>query len=140
MRAAGGGRSGTDGKRKQCASVSEDKLAAKLEKVRQRLSTGASNMIRPGAGMIAWYLSPDRLPVADTQGKLCQRFAARVEEARAEQEAGSNSLGLIFPPPTGKHWRSTNFNRRILQPRRPEGQVAQRRGQQPVDLAQPAAC
>lgn len=34
----------------------------KLEKVRQRLAMGASNMMRPGADLIAWYLNPDRLP------------------------------------------------------------------------------
>ena len=54
-----------DGERQQCESVSEDKLAAKLEKVRQRLATGAANMTKPGANLIAWYLNPDRLPVAD---------------------------------------------------------------------------
>jgi hypothetical protein len=53
-----------DGERQQCESVSEDKLAAKLEKVRQRLSTGAANMTKPGADLIVWYLNPDRLPAA----------------------------------------------------------------------------
>jgi integrase len=75
-----------DGERQQCESVSEEKLAAKLEKVRQRLATGASNMTRPGADLIAWYLNPDRLPMADqwsrkhadTQCRLCQRYAAPV--------------------------------------------------------------
>jgi hypothetical protein len=52
------------GERQQCESVSQDKLAAKLEKVRQRLSTGAANMTRPGADLIAWHLNPDRLLVA----------------------------------------------------------------------------
>ena len=43
-------------------------------------------MTKPGADLIAWYLNPGRLPVADrwlrkhayTQGSLCQRFAAPV--------------------------------------------------------------
>jgi integrase len=47
---------------------------------------------------------------------LAERLAARLEEARAEQEAGTNPLGLIFPSPRGKHWRSSNFNRRVLKP------------------------
>jgi hypothetical protein len=34
-----------DGERRQCASVSDEKLAAKLEKVRQRLAMGASNIL-----------------------------------------------------------------------------------------------
>jgi hypothetical protein len=74
------------GERQQCESVSEEKLATKLEKVGQRLTTGAANMTRPGADLIAWYLNPDRLPVegrwsrkhADSQRRLCQRFAAPV--------------------------------------------------------------
>jgi integrase len=47
---------------------------------------------------------------------LAERLAARIEEARAEQEAGSNPLGLIFPSRRGGYWRSSNFNRRVLQP------------------------
>ena len=31
------------------------------------------------------------------------------------RHAGTNPLGLIFPSPTGKHWRSSNFNRSVLQ-------------------------
>ena len=47
---------------------------------------------------------------------LAERLAARLERARAEQAAGANPLGLVFPSPTGKHWRSSNFNRKVLQP------------------------
>ena len=47
---------------------------------------------------------------------LAERLAARVKEACAERKEGTNSLGLIFPSSTGRHWRSSNFNRRILQP------------------------
>ena len=46
---------------------------------------------------------------------LADRLAGRIEEARAEQAAGTNPLGLIFPSPTGKHWRSSNFNRNVLE-------------------------
>jgi integrase len=45
---------------------------------------------------------------------LARRLAARVEEARAEQAAGANPLGLLFPSPMGKHWRSSNFRRNVL--------------------------
>jgi integrase len=51
--------------------------------------------------------TPDGYPLA---GKL----AARIEQAAAEHQAGTNPLGLIFPSPTGKHWRSSNFNRNVL--------------------------
>jgi integrase len=75
-----------DGDRLQCQAATEDRLAGKLEKVTARLSADAPNMRRPGADLIAHYLGPDRLPVeerwsrkhADTQRRLCERFAAPV--------------------------------------------------------------
>ena len=75
-----------DGRRQQCEAVQEDRLAAKLEKVKIRLEADAPNMRRPGADLIAHYLDPDRLPVeerwsrkyAHTQRRLCERFAAPV--------------------------------------------------------------
>ena len=77
------------GQRKYRQGATEAKLAAKLEKVRERLSAGAANMERPGADLIAYYLDPDRLPVderwsrkhAHTQRRLCERFAAPVINA-----------------------------------------------------------
>ena len=42
----------------QCEAVTEDKLAAKLEKVTERLEADAPNMKRPGADLIAHYLDP----------------------------------------------------------------------------------
>jgi integrase len=47
---------------------------------------------------------------------LAERLAARIEEARAEQEAGTNPLGLLFLSPQGRHLRSSNFERRVLAP------------------------
>jgi integrase len=47
---------------------------------------------------------------------LAEMLAARIGQARAEQEAGTNPLGLIFASPRGKHWRSSNFARRVLKP------------------------
>jgi integrase len=78
-----------DGKREQCEAASEEKLAAKLEKVTERLRADAPNMRRPGADLIAHYLNPDRLPVKDrwsrkhahTQRRLCERFAVPVIDA-----------------------------------------------------------
>jgi hypothetical protein len=63
--------------------VSEAGLAAKLEKITQRLAADAPGMERPGADLIAFYLAPDRHPAgrawsrkhADTQRRL--RRAAR---------------------------------------------------------------
>lgn len=52
-----------DGERQQCEASSEDKLAAKLERVTERLAADASNLKRPGADLIAHYLDPGRLPV-----------------------------------------------------------------------------
>jgi site-specific recombinase XerD len=98
-----------DGERQQCESVSQEKLAAKLEKVRQRLVTGASNMTRPGADLIAWYLNPDRLPVAgrwsrkhaDTQRRLCERYAAPVIGAVTCQDITvSHAQKMVNAAPT----------------------------------------
>ena len=46
---------------------------------------------------------------------LADKLVARVELARAEQDAGLNPLGLVFPSPRYKHWRSSNFSRNVLQ-------------------------
>jgi len=74
------------GRRRQCEAVSEDRLAARLEKVSERLAADAPGMERPGSDLIAWYLSPARHPAgrpwsrrhADTQRRLCERFVAPV--------------------------------------------------------------
>jgi hypothetical protein len=78
-----------NGERQQCEAASEEKLAAKLAKVTERLEADAPNMTLRGADLIAFYLSPDRLPVhrqwsrkhAHTQRRLCERFAAPVIDA-----------------------------------------------------------
>jgi len=53
--------------------------------------------------------TPEGYPLAD-------KIAARAEQAQAEMEAGTNLLGLMFPSPRGKYWRSSNFDRRVLAP------------------------
>jgi integrase len=45
---------------------------------------------------------------------LAERLAARIEAARAEKLTGTNPLGLVFPSPTGRIRRSSNFNRSVL--------------------------
>ncbi|MGH3275952.1 MAG: hypothetical protein ACRDNZ_16705, partial [Streptosporangiaceae bacterium] len=75
-----------DGERRQCEAASEQRLAARLAKVTERLEAQAPNMTRRGADLIAWYLHPDRLPVrerwsrkhAHTQRRLCERWAVPV--------------------------------------------------------------
>ena len=75
-----------DGVRRQCEAATEEKLAAKLARVTERLTADAPNLERPGADLIAYYLSPGRHPAArpwsakhaDTQRRLCQRFVAPV--------------------------------------------------------------
>jgi integrase len=47
---------------------------------------------------------------------LADRLAARIQQVRAEQAADANPLGLVFPSPKGKLWRSSGFNRQVLQP------------------------
>jgi len=75
-----------NGQRRQCEAATEDRLAARLEKVTERLMADAPNLERSGADLIAWYLSPARHPAgrpwsakhADTQRRLCERFVAPV--------------------------------------------------------------
>ena len=75
-----------NGQRRYWQAGTEAKLAARLAKVTERLQADAPDMERPGADLIAWYLSPDRHPVgqpwsrkhADTQRRLCERFVAPV--------------------------------------------------------------
>jgi hypothetical protein len=101
-----------NGERQQCEASSEEKLAARLEKVTERLAADAPNMKRPGADLIAWYLDPDRLPVAErwsrkhahTQRRLCERFAAPVIGAVACQDIKIGHMQQIVnaaPTPGG---------------------------------------
>jgi len=54
-------------------------------------------------------------PRATPQGyPLADQVAARAAQARAEQESGTNPLGLMFPSPKGCYWRASNFSRRVL--------------------------
>jgi hypothetical protein len=97
-----------DGRRRQCESVSEDRLAARLDKVTERLATGALNLERPGADLIAYYLSPDRLPAenrwsrkhAHTQRRLCERFAAPVVGAVIYQDITTGHMQQIVNTPS----------------------------------------
>jgi hypothetical protein len=97
------------GQRQQCEAPTEAKLAPKLEKVTERLAADAPNMRRPGADLIAHYLNPDRLPVkdrwsrkhADTQRRLCQRFAALVIAAITCQDIKTeHTLKIVNAAPT----------------------------------------
>ena len=47
-----------NGSRRQCEAVSGERLAARLEKVTERLAADAPNMERTGADLIAHYLHP----------------------------------------------------------------------------------
>jgi integrase len=75
-----------DGRRRQCEASSEDRLAARLEKVTERLAADAPNLEKAGADLVAFYLSADRHPAgrpwsakhADTQRRLCERFVTPV--------------------------------------------------------------
>lgn len=82
------------GQRHQCEAATEDRLAARLEKMTERLATGAPNLERPGADLIAFYLSPGRLRVqrqppgkhAHNQRWRCERIALPVIGGRSRDE------------------------------------------------------
>ena len=92
-----------NGHRRFRQGATEARLAAKLEKVRERLSVGAANMERPGRDLIAYYLDPDRLPIgqrwsrkhAHTQRRLCERFAAPVIDAVTCQDIKTSHMQQI---------------------------------------------
>ena len=65
------------GRRRYRQGATEAKLAAKLAAVTERLEADAPDMERPGADLIAWYLSADRLPA----GRLPRRWARRWRSA-----------------------------------------------------------
>ena len=61
-----------------------------------------------------WAVS---ISIVDDGGyPLADQLAARIQQARAEQDTGANPLGLMFPAPRGGYWRSSNFDRRVLAP------------------------
>jgi hypothetical protein len=92
-----------NGQRRYRQGATEAKLAAKLEKVTERLRADAPNMERPGADLIAHYLDPDRLPVEDrwsrkhahTQRRLCERFAAPIIDAVTCQDIKTEHMQQI---------------------------------------------
>ena len=112
-----------DGSRRQCQLVSQQGLAARLEKVTERLAADAPNMLRSGSELIGYYLSDDRRPAerawsrrhADTQRDLCARYLEPVIGQLASQDITvADMQAAVFPTPGGKHWQSSNFNRRVL--------------------------
>ena len=84
-------------------AATEEKLAAKLEKVAERLAADAPKMRQPGAALVAHYLDADRLPVqerwsrkhAHTQGRLCALHAAPVIAAIACQDIRAGHMQQI---------------------------------------------
>jgi integrase len=53
-------------------------------------------------------LTPRGWPLADM-------VTARIAAVSAEQAAGANPQGLMFPASAGGYWRSSNFRRRVLE-------------------------
>ena len=100
-----------NGERRQCEAKTEARLAEKLEKVTERLTADAPNMERPGADLIGYYLSPGRHPVgrpwsrkhADTQRRLCERYAAPAIDAVACQDIKTADMQrIVSAAPTAK--------------------------------------
>ena len=100
-----------NGRRRQCQSATEEGLAARLEKVTVRLAADAPGMERPGAALIAFYLSPGRLPAdapwsrkhADTQRRLCERYLAPVISLLAcEDIKAAHMQAVVNAAPTAQ--------------------------------------
>ena len=100
-----------NGRRRQCEAVSEDRLAARLEKVAERLAADAPNTERPGADLIAYYLSPARHPAGkswsrkhtDTQRRLCTWYLAPVITRLACEDITTGHMQqVVNTAPTAK--------------------------------------
>jgi hypothetical protein len=116
------------GVRRQCQAVSEERLAARLEKVSERLGADAANMERSGAELIAYFLSPDRHPPgrqwsrkhAHTQGRLCERFVAPVIGGLVCEDIKTGHLqAVVNAAPTaqeGKRLREAAADTRLWLP------------------------
>jgi hypothetical protein len=100
-----------DGSRRQCQSVSQQGLAARLEKVTERLAADAPNMLRSGSELIGYYLSDDRRPAerawsrrhADTQRYLCTRYLEPVIGHLASQDIRvADMQAVVNAAPTAK--------------------------------------
>ena len=103
-----------NGERKQCQAVSEDRLAAALEKVTVRLAADAPNMLRAGDELITFYLSADRLPAerqwsrkhAETQRYLCERFVRPViGQLTCQDIRVADMQAVVNAAPTAKEGR-----------------------------------
>jgi integrase len=99
------------GERQQCEAATEEKLAARLDKVTERLAAGAPNMRRPGADLIAHYLCQDWRPPrkrwspkhADTQRRLCERFVApAIEKVTCQDITVADMQKAVNAAPTEK--------------------------------------
>jgi integrase len=56
-------------------------------------------------------------PVTTPSGyPLAEKIQARIEQVKMEMAQGRNPMGLMFPSPRFKLWRSSNFDRRVLAP------------------------
>jgi hypothetical protein len=66
-----------DGHREQCEAATEEKLAAKLEKVKIRLEADAPKMRQPRAALISHYLDADRLPVQERRASTPATWSTR---------------------------------------------------------------
>src|SRR5260221_5208730 len=100
-----------NGQRRQCQSVTEAGLAARLEKVSVRLAAAAPGLERPGADLIAYYLSPGRHAAsapwsrkhADTQRRLCTRYLAPViADLACEDIKTGHMQAAVNAAPTAK--------------------------------------
>jgi Phage integrase family len=81
---------------------------------RKVVEVGGKQYIEPPKGRkrrktIYPCLTPSGYPLAE-------KIEARIEQVHAEMAAGRNPLGLMFPSPRFKMWRSSNFDRRVLAP------------------------
>jgi hypothetical protein len=86
------------GVRRQCQAASEERLAARLEKVSARLAADAANMECSGAELIGYFLSPDRHPPGEQWSRKHAHTQGRRLHTSAAARRAADRRGLEPPP------------------------------------------
>jgi hypothetical protein len=76
------------GKRQQCEAPTQEKLTAKLEKVKIRLEADAPSMRKPSAALIAHYRSLTRSPARTSRPVTRSRSSTPRPQGKATGAAG----------------------------------------------------
>ena len=138
-----------NGQRQQCEAVTEDRLAARLDKVAEQVSPAdrqitVNRKVVEVSGACTWTAEEPQVPPHDLSRPRAWRLPARRAAGRPRHagtggaKKGHQLRRSVVSLIRGKAARSSNLTRRGHPPRLPHRRVARLRWQRSVDLAQPA--